>query len=416
MISARHFVFINEFYHPDFCASAAVLADRLPRLKRLLPNDRFTVITGNRAWDDPNKEYPAQEEHEGIRIVRVNRPAVGSRDLLSRAKGFLAFGHNAVKAAKSLGPVDLVIGTTAPPHGGGIARRMSRSLSCPYVYTVLDLYPDLVDALGRLRAGSFAYRTWMWRDSIWMRDAAKVVCIAQGITDRIIRTRGFSNTKVVTIHDGFDSARLDCGASAANSARNSFQQEFNPNQRIVIQYAGNMGLSHPFETIMLAAAKLADNDNIQFQFIGGGPQREFVRANLPRNGILIDYQPAERLGELLSSADICLISQHEEMFDKALPYKAYGILAAGKPTVFVGNEKSEIAGWLRDAEAGLSVRQGDAEGLTTALQRLIDDAQLRSRMRAAAIQLLDRQLQAEQSAAQWANLISEVVRARSASE
>lgn len=409
MTRSRHIVFVNEFYYPDICASAAVLADRLPRLRRLLPNDRLTVIAGNRAWDDPSREYAAAEVHDGIRIVRVIRPAVGSRDLLSRARGFMAFGGNAVKAARTLSNVDLVIGTTAPPHGGGIARRIAGALACRYVYTVLDLYPDLVASLGRLRESSPIFRLWRWRDTKWMRDADRIVCIAQGIVERIVRTRGISADKVLAIHDGFDPYRVGLDALANSTRANSFQQEFNPDRKIVVQYAGNMGLSHPFETIIQACARFAGDDRIQFQFIGGGPQREYVRANLPKNGVLIDYQPIERLGELLSAADICLISQHDDMFDKALPYKVYGVFAAGKPTLFVGNTQSEVVRWLSDNRAGLAVRQGDVDGLARALAQLLDDSEVRLRMGKAARALLDRALHAEQAAKQWAELIVELI-------
>ena len=51
--------------------------------------------------------------------------------------------------------------------------------------------------------------------------------------------------------------------------------------------------------------------------------------------------PAARLGEVLHAADVCLISQHEEMFDLAIPYKIYAILAAGKPAIFLGNPRSD---------------------------------------------------------------------------
>ncbi|MBK8270990.1 MAG: glycosyltransferase family 4 protein [Planctomycetes bacterium] len=262
--------------------------------------------------------------------------------------------------------------------------------------------------MGRLRESSPIFRLWRWCDTKWMRNSDRIVCIAEGMAERIVRTRGISASKVLAIHDGFDPNRVGPDALADSSKPNSFQKEFNPDRKIVVQYAGNMGLSHPFETIMQACARFAADDRVQFQFIGGGPQREYVRANLPKNGVLIDYQPIERLGELLSAADICLISQHEEMFDKALPYKVYGVFAAGKPTVFVGNGQSEIVRWLIESHVGLAVRQGDVDGLR-ALTRLLDDSEERLEMGKAARALLDRALHAEQAAKQWAELIVELI-------
>lgn len=416
MTRTPHILFINEFFHPDICASAAVLADRLPRLHRLLPKHKLTVICGNRAWDQPDRVYPSESELDGVRIVRVNRPAVGSRGLLRRGVGFFSFGINAVRAARRLRPVDLVVGTTAPPHGGGIARRVAAALRCPYVYTVLDLYPDLAASLGRMSNRSAIYQGWLSLDCKWMRDAARVVTIADGITSRIVSTRGLMRNKAVTIHDGFDPARLVVQNERAASdppeqSDDAARVEYRPQGKFVVQYAGNMGLSHPFETIMAACNKLASDESILFQFVGGGPQLDMIRRSLSSNGVLLPYQPADRLGELLSAADVCLISQHEDMFDKALPYKIYGILAACRPGIFVGSAQSEIAAWLRECQCGVAVRQGDVGQLVAAIRRIKDDADLRSRMGAAGRRLLEEKLHAESSAQKWAALIEDVISA-----
>ncbi|HWL92415.1 MAG TPA: glycosyltransferase family 4 protein [Phycisphaerae bacterium] len=419
MTRSRHIVFVNEFYHPDICASAAVLSDRLPRLCRLMPQHRFTVIAGNRAWDEPDRVYASEEEHQGVRIIRVGRPPVGTRNILRRGMGFFAFGMHAARAAKRLRPIDLVIGSTAPPHGGGIAGRMARAVRCPYIYTVFDLYPDLATSLGRVSNRSPIHQAWLTMDCRWMRKAARVVCIADGINRRIVQTRGLLPGKVATIHDGFDPARLKPpefvqGADSSGKPRapNGFGREFNPGGRFVVQYAGNMGLSHPFETIMAAASRLSMDETVQFQFIGAGPHRAYIAERLPANGVLIDYQPAERLGEILDAADVCLISQHDDMFDKALPYKIYGIFAAAKPAIFIGNVKSEIATWLREQEAGVTVAHGDVDALCDAISGLKRDPAAGERMGAAGRRLLEEKLHAETSATKWAGVIGEVLRSR----
>ena len=132
-VMTRHILFINEFFHPDICASAAVLTDRLPRIAKLRPDFKITVITGNRAWDNPSVVYPKMEEYGGIRIVRTKRPVVSRRSLFQRGMGFLGFQRNAIRSARRLDPVDLVIGTTAPPNGGKITRTIAQHHRCPYV-------------------------------------------------------------------------------------------------------------------------------------------------------------------------------------------------------------------------------------------------------------------------------------------
>ncbi|MFQ5412788.1 MAG: glycosyltransferase family 4 protein, partial [Phycisphaerae bacterium] len=343
----KHILVINEFFHPDICASAAVLSDRLPRIARLRPDYKITVITGNRAWDNPAITHLETEDYQGVRIVRVNRPVVDRGNLLRRGVGFALFERAAVRAARRLDTIDLVIGTTAPPQGVRIARRIARRRGCPYIDCVFDLYPDLAATLGKISDRSFLFKRWLAKDTRLMREAACVVSIGQGITDRIARTRKVESQRLRTIHDGFDAARL------GSTEENRFRRKYNPDGKFVVQYAGNMGLSHPFGSILTACQALGSEPDLLFQFIGDGPQRAAIRDRLPPNGQLIDYQPAERLGEVLDAADLCLISQHEAMYDQALPYKIYAILAAGRPSIFVGSEKSEIAEWLRGHRAGV---------------------------------------------------------------
>lgn len=403
MTPARRILFLNEFYHPDICASAVVAADHLPKIARLRPDWRITVLCGDRAWNDPATIHPSRQVHEGIEIIRVPRPAVSRTNLFRRALGFAAFQRYALRTAKKLDRIDLVVGTTAPPQGGIIARKIAHARGCPYIYKVLDLYPDLAVALGRTREGSFIHRRWLAADTQAMREAAAVVCIADGMTRRLLRTRDLSAQRLQTIHDGYDSARLRFDGP------NHFRERYNPEGRFVVQYAGNMGLSHPFETILSAARTLAADDSILFQLIGDGPQRENIRTNLPPGAQLLDYQPPELLGQVLATADVCLISQSETVSDMALPYKIYANLAAARPVIFIGNAHSEIVEWLESTGAGCCVSQGRPSDLVEGLLAYRNEPARRAAAAVAAKSLFDARFDSYKASRQWMELIDGIL-------
>jgi colanic acid biosynthesis glycosyl transferase WcaI len=58
----------------------------------------------------------------------------------------------------------------------------------------------------------------------------------------------------------------------------------------------------------------------------------------------------------------------------------YGILAAGRPLVFIGDRKGEISLLVKREGIGLAVRQGDAAGLANQLIGLAGDVALREVM------------------------------------
>jgi len=400
MKSAPHILFLNEFFHPDICASAVVAADHLPKIATRRPDWNFTILTGNRAWDDPAKRYPATDAYYGVNIIRVPRPAVSRKSLLWRGLGFAAFERAALRAAARLGRIDLMVGTTAPPQGGRIAAKIAARAKCPYIYKVLDLYPDTAATLGKVRRGSLIYKRWLAVDTKVMKGAAAAVSISTPITQRIARTRRIDPALLHTIHDGYDPARLTL------SGPNHFAAEHNPGKAFVVQYAGNMGLSHPFETILAVARLLSAEGGIQFQFIGDGPQRAGLRERLPPIARLIDYQPADRLGEVLAAADVCLISQHDAMFDQAMPYKIYAILAAGKPVFFVGSAHAEIAEWITQFKIGWIVPHGRPEQLVEAIRGVMHDSIARDSMSQAARRLFAERFDSFRAADAWVSLIA----------
>ena len=63
----------------------------------------------------------------------------------------------------------------------------------------------------------------------------------------------------------------------------------------------------------------------------------------------------------------------------------YGILAAGRPLVFIGDRKGEISLLVEREGIGVAVQQGDAAGLADQMLRLAGDAALRVAMGARAL-------------------------------
>ena len=95
----------------------------------------------------------------------------------------------------------------------------------------------------------------------------------------------------------------------------------------------------------------------------------------------LDYVPRSHLHMSLSMADVHLISMRPEMTGIVVPGKLYGVMAAGRPAVFVGPRA------LRDGRhdparpaAASRSRRGDVDGLVAAITHLADDPSLARRM------------------------------------
>jgi glycosyltransferase involved in cell wall biosynthesis len=156
---------------------------------------------------------------------------------------------------------------------------------------------------------------------------------------------------------------------------NGLRQQLANGARTVVMYSGNIGRGHDVATLIGAVRLLRDLRDISFVFIGDGASRREVEAaarELP-NLRLAPYQPRDKLSESLSAGDLHLISLLPEVEGLIEPSKLYGIMAAGRPALFVGPPGSEVARTIERERCGRVFRNGDAEGLAAAIRDLAAD-------------------------------------------
>jgi glycosyltransferase involved in cell wall biosynthesis len=149
-------------------------------------------------------------------------------------------------------------------------------------------------------------------------------------------------------------------------------------------YSGNLGLGHDFETIINAAYKLRKETNLRILFIGNGKAKDSLKKLTNKLNLKnIKFRPPvplNRLSRLLAIGDIHLVTQKLGTQGLIVPSKIYGILAAARPTLFIGPENCEPAMILRKSQAGIVVKPKDIDAVTNALRHLLIDHQLRITM------------------------------------
>jgi len=133
----------------------------------------------------------------------------------------------------------------------------------------------------------------------------------------------------------------------------------NKDDRMVLQYAGNIGRNQGLIEI-LDAFRLSNNKSLQLNIRGTGALytdiENYIKSyNLENIHLSGSYSRNEE-NEILANCDIGLVSLSHGMFGLGVPSKSYHLLSAGKPILFVGDLKSEISqlvienniGWALD--------------------------------------------------------------------
>ncbi len=373
----RRLLFVNQYYWPDHASTAQHLTD----LAESLAAREFEchVLCAQSRYGSEESVRPAYEVHEGVHIHRVPATSLGRQSTLTRMIDYLSFYARAVLKVAWMPRFDAVVTLTTPPIIGLIGTLLRRLRGTPHVCWSMDLHPDASLALRRMSPRNPLVRGLAWLSDFVYRQADRVVVLGPYMGDRV-RIKGVRQDRLVTIPVWSRRDQVYPVDREANPLRRSLGLE----GKFVAMYSGNLGLAHSFDEFLEAARRLRDRDDLVFLFVGAGPRTLEIRSAQEREGLtnvrLLDYVPRDELHRSLSAADVHLISMRPEMTGIVVPGKLYGIMAAGRPALFVGPAHCESADTIRRAGCGFTIVPGDREGVVSALTTLAGDLNLARQM------------------------------------
>lgn len=174
-----------------------------------------------------------------------------------------------------------------------------------------------------------------------------------------------------------------------------------------------MGYSHDFDTILDAADRLRERDDIAFLFIGDGVRRGYVEARALDRGLsnvrFKAYQPREALGQSLTAANAHLVSLLPQLEGLIVPSKFYAAAAAGRPIVFVGAANGELARLIDHGRCGFCVEPGDGQALAEGILSLADHPDAGQRQGRAARRLFEEAFDRRSATDAWRRALQAVV-------
>jgi glycosyltransferase involved in cell wall biosynthesis len=183
--------------------------------------------------------------------------------------------------------------------------------------------------------------------------------------------------------------------------------------QFVFGYSGNLGRAHEFETVLAAAERLRKEPHFIFLMIGGGKRFEELSRAVKRQGLassfrFIPYQDQKTLPYSLAVADAHWLSLNPKLEGLIVPSKFYGIAAAGKPIVIIGDKNGELARRVQRHGCGIVVAPGDAGALVDALRRLANTPGTISEMGRRARATLDAHFTRQKALHRWSGLLDQL--------
>lgn len=356
------FLILNQAFYPDIVSTGQHACDLACELSA--QGHSVTVISSSRAYDDPRKRFPPRERWNGIDIIRVPSTGFGKRAKWRRAVDFGSYMAACFMRLVFLKRHDVVIALTSPPLISFLGALFTTLRGGKFVFWVMDMNPDEAIAAGWLRADSITARVLQWMLRFGMKRADLLVALDRFMAQRIER-KGIDAAKIRVIAPWLYENEVQFD----EEGRKAFRKEHGLENKFVVMYSGNHSPCHPLDTLLQAAEKLANNQQVKFCFVGGGSEfarvQRFAQEKYLSNILCLPYQPFSKLRASLSSADLHVVVMGEPFRGIVHPCKIYNILAIGTPFLYIGPAQSHVGDILRvfPKLPGFQAEHGDTDAV-----------------------------------------------------
>ena len=345
---------LNQFFWPDSSATSQLLTD----LSRALA-DRGHQVT---AICSDKGGYASTDASDAPKVSVYRVKALRfARGTIGRILSYLTFYLAASWRGLTMSKQDLVLTLTTPPLLPLLGTLIKTLRGTRHFIWEMDMYPDVAVDLNYFKAGGALDHIIGALADYSRKNADGILALGECMADRLT-TRGIPPSKIWIAHNWADGDAITPRIRPGNP------------EQLTLLYSGNIGLAHDFDTILASIEKLQNDRRFLFLFRGSGSRRKQLADFIERTGIesisLGTIVPRSTLSDSLSAGDIGLVTQREVCCGSVVPSKVYGLLAAGRPILFIGPRDATPARIIKDFRCGWQINPGDVESLTLLLQSL----------------------------------------------
>jgi putative colanic acid biosynthesis glycosyltransferase WcaI len=355
------FLLINQFFAPDPAPTGQLLADVARALVQ--SGHSVRVVCGHAFYEAC--EAAGNHGLELADVRRVGGVAFG-RGVFSRLVSYSCFFVAAVRHSLLGARPDVIVTLTTPPLLSLIGTLARYVRGSRHVIWEMDMYPDVAVSLGAFAPGGPLDRTVGAVADMSRRRANKVIALGPCMRNRLT-DRGISLSKIAVAHNWADGRHIS-------------PRPFPDPSPLVLLYSGNLGRAHDTATIGEAMSVLTDPERFQFLFAGGGSGRAELetvcRSRRADNVRFLTYRENHALADHLGRCHIGLVTQIASTCGTVVPSKTYGLMAAGRPFIFIGPREATAALLIDTHKCGWHVEPGDSAGLVTLLELLERNSRL----------------------------------------
>lgn len=347
-------------------------------------------------------------------VTRLN-PFAGDdkKNLWRRALGFIGFSVISIFAGLQAGRVhgdqrrvDAVIAMSPPLTLGLSGWLIAKGRRAPLIFNIQDVFPDAAIETGAI-TNATVIKLSRWLEKISYRLAKIVTVLSDDLRDNVVAKLPLAQASKVVVIPNF----VDTEVIRPLDRMTKYRDDLGIDDRPVVMYAGNVGFSQSLNLLLDAAREFPD---VAFVVNGSGAARSALEAEATNlaNVVFGDYQPIERLSEVLATADIHAVLLKRGLGKVSVPSKTYSVMAAGRAVVAAIDQGTEVTRLIDGAKCGCTVPPDDSVALIEALRTMLADFSEIRQMGERARRFVEQVASPKSVAQQYVTAIQEVSQGR----
>ena len=316
-----------------------------------------------------SKHYRIERLYDGRMIVhRFSLFTEGKNPVIRALRYALCWIKQFNRGLFSKGIDCIYLASTPPIQGvlGGVLRILKRK---PFVYNLQDIFPDSLVGTGLAHKGGFIWKIGRIIENFTYRNADKIIVISEDFK-RNIMAKGVPEEKIEVIYNWVDENAVRPVAKEDNPL---FEEFYLSREKFTIVYAGNLGNAQNISIILVAAYMLPE---IQFAVFGTGGLEDEIRKRISAENLmnvhLNPLQPMERVSQVYSLGDACIVSCKAGLGGSAMPSKTWSIMSCGRP-VIASFDEGELKDILEKNDCGVFAHAGNVQEFVNAIKFLKED-------------------------------------------
>ncbi len=363
--------FVSQYFFPEQFSLNAMAEDLVLR------GHRLTVLTGvpnyGRAsfFDGYSNRERRDEDWRGARVLRAWSVARG-KSKLRLLLNYLTFPITGTWMAYRRfrqRPDVIFVSLLSPVFQALPAIFLSWYHRAPLVYWVQDIWPE--SAIHTLRLRNRFAISGLTAVCRWIFGRADLVLVQSEAFPPMVARFGVPADRIRVLPNTAPQMYQPLDAASAPQIR-----DLMPKAGFTLMFAGNIGESQDFDTLLEAACLLRDREALHWVIIGSGRDLDRVRAKVAELGLedrfhLLGRYPEEDMPRFFAQADALIVSLREnDIFNLTVPYKIQCYMACGKPILAaISGEGARV---IRQSAGGIVVSPSQPAEMAEAIRRLMD--------------------------------------------